>query len=331
MLFLKMKFLFTILFFFIVNTGNSQNLVPNPSFEDYDSCPHYPDQIYCTYLWFQPGIGTSDYYNTCDTIHLPNPPYLPQVGVPFNWAGFQNARTGVAYAGFTVYADSSWNLPNYKEYIEIKLTDSLQAGKKYCVQFYVSLCDSSSYATDDISAYFSKDSIISGNYYPFPIIPQISNPTGNIISDTLNWSLISGEFIAEGGEKWLTLGSFKNDTNITIAIASPIINWYGISYFYIDDVSVIKCDTGNGIGEINKTEFVKIYSTSSEGIFTVEINNIYTSFIYVYNAMGQVVFTDSEMKKNSFSLDLSNQTSGIYFISVGLKDKIITQKIFLSQ
>jgi len=321
-----MKKLLLILSVFYTQMVISQNLVPNPSFEIYDTCPTYAaiySQLSYAVPWFSPTFGSPDYFNACDILN--------NVGVPINWIGYQKARTGVAYAGFFEFA-GDWASPNCREYITVKLTDSLQAGKKYCVQFYLSLADTSTYASDDIGVYFSKDSITSDSALVLPYNPQISNIEENYIIDKTNWVLISGEFIAQGGEQFMTIGNFKDDANTdTIFANGDTTNWLKMVYYYTDDISVTLCDSGDGIDEINKSDFFNIYPSGSKGVFYIDFKNIPVKFIYVYNIIGQVVFFDAKIKKNYFSLDLKEHVSGIYMISVVFMDKIITKKIFLSQ
>jgi len=64
------------------------NLVPNPSFENYSSCPP-PSASLETYCdnWLE-AQTTCDYFNSCGTL--------------YNGTGL-TARTGDGYAGFSVY------------------------------------------------------------------------------------------------------------------------------------------------------------------------------------------------------------------------------------
>ena len=218
-----------------------QNLVPNGDFEVYDTCPNNGGQISYSTPWYSPTTATPDYLNQCSTIF----------SVPFNPGGYQYARTGVAYAGIACYFYPSFS--SYREYIQVQLTDSLIAQKKYCITFYVNLADthSSTYnivAITEIGLYLSDNSISSSFQLPLPFIPQITSPTNVYLSDTANWVEVSGNYIAQGGEKFITIGNFKNDTLIN---TTTIVNNNGIplAYYYIDDVSVVDC-TGVGVTEL---------------------------------------------------------------------------------
>lgn len=129
----SLLYFFKVKYFFLISiliTTNSftQNLVKNPSFEDTISCPMYLGQISKAIPWFNATDNTPDYFNSCWEENGNS-----SVDVPSNFWGFQYARTGVAYAGFSPY----YGCPECRDYIEGIMLDSLIAGKKYCVEFYV--------------------------------------------------------------------------------------------------------------------------------------------------------------------------------------------------
>ena len=86
------KFLIIVLCFVALNS-NAQNLVINPSFEDTIPCGSYqgPPQLPCS-SWFWASSGSSDFFS-----EQPNCMYT--LSAPSNFAGFQYARTGIAYSG----------------------------------------------------------------------------------------------------------------------------------------------------------------------------------------------------------------------------------------
>src|SRR3972149_1459638 len=90
--------------------------------------------------------------------------------------------------------------------------------------------------------YLSKTQIYEPIYWNLPYIPQVESL--NIITDIKNWTLISGEYIAVGGEKYLTIGNFRNDANTQRDTINPNAPWWNSAYYYIDDVSVYCVDSG---------------------------------------------------------------------------------------
>ena len=124
--------------------------MPNPSFENYTTCPYSFWQIQFASPWFSADVnGGTTYYNECSTNNY--------ASVPNNFEGYQYPHTGKAYGDISLY-DYAINAKNAgREYIETKLTNPLIAGKRYCVSFYISLTNNSEFASDAVGAYFSID------------------------------------------------------------------------------------------------------------------------------------------------------------------------------
>jgi len=97
------------------------NLVPNPSFEFYDTCPTTPDKIKFAVPWFQPNYpqgqysSSTDYFNSCSTSSF---------SVPANSDGYQFARTGQGYAGYGLFSAPTDYEP--REYVEVELDSALE-------------------------------------------------------------------------------------------------------------------------------------------------------------------------------------------------------------
>ena len=213
------------------------NLVPNYSFEDYNTCPNNtPGNILNSKYWINGNNnGTSDYYNSCVTTF----PYY--FWVPKNFPGYQFAKTGNAYVGIGVFGGP--NFVGQIEYAQTKLIDSLKPNKHYCVQYFVSRADSmGDYGISNFGALFTNTIVSSNDPYNIQMIPQVKNPVGRIIMDKLGWTSISGTYTAVGGEKHITLGNFDPKSAID-TIFDPVhpsipLGIYDGIYYYIDDVTV---------------------------------------------------------------------------------------------
>ena len=240
-----MKFLrfICLIIIFLPLSGNSQhllsgNLVINPSFEQYIQCPWGMAQIPFAFPWSDclGGGGSTDYYNYCTS----NSGLL---GLLSN----QNPRTGLGMAGFALYG--SWIYHNYREYISGELYYSLVQDKRYCGELYTSLGNYCKGAVENMGMFFSADTLwnfdtIGTQPGLFSTNPQIENHKG-IIYDTVNWVKVNGSFIANGGEKYLVIGNFKDNLHTNYLEVS-----YGAvsPYYFIDDVSVCECSFDINLG-----------------------------------------------------------------------------------
>lgn len=305
-----LKILVTFLFLlFTYLFANAQNLVPNPSFEDTVSCTG-PWNCSCTleiaYPWFNPNTATSDfisiYFNCGD--HYYN----------------QNPRTGSAYAGIF-----GW-LVQTREYLEVKLDSSLQQGIKYCLSFYISRNEGCSGATDKIGAYFSNDSLLSNSPYNIPVQPQIETTAGVLISDTMNWIQISGEFIAQGGESFLTIGNFRDTANCLWQILDSNNFVCSHAYYYIDDVSLYRCDSVNSIDEINFPNIFDIYYT--DDYIQIKMNtNIPQAIFQITDVQGKEVRSANVSKDdNIYEISKNSMSKGLYLFNLKSANHKYTRK-----
>lgn len=207
--------------------AHAVNLVQNPGFESYSNCPFTFGQASFATLWTAPTTGTSDYFNACA------PATFPSVNVPYTQIGYRPARTGVGMAGFIPYSAA----PDYREYMSVPLSSALVAAQTYEVKFYVSLADTASIAIDRIGAYLSVGAVGPvNNDQPLPYTPQIESPAAVYLTDAVNWMLVSGLYVAAGGEDHITIGSYRDDAS-TLTTPGPD-TWPGGAYYFVDDVSV---------------------------------------------------------------------------------------------
>lgn len=225
--------LLTLLFF--CSLSGQVNLVPNPSFENYNQCPDgsIPMGVWNPVPWNQDPIWSSDYFNVCGTNGH---------GIPQNFIGWQYPQDSNAYVGIGVFVHPSLS-PEYREYIQVQLLDTLNAGSIYCVTFFVSLADTINYGITNVGAYFSPapGGMNAATYYTFQ--PQVNNPDTNYLNDKDGWMKVSGSFAANGDERFIIIGNFNPDslTNYEIADSTDIETGGAWSaYYYIDNVSVIE-------------------------------------------------------------------------------------------
>jgi len=146
-------------------------------------------------------------------------------------------KSGNAMMGFGLY--HSWLSWSFREYISSMMIDSLISGHKYCVQFFISLSDNSTHAINRVGMYFSTDSISNPGTGPLPYIPQIEHPNNTFLTDTMNWIPITGEYIAYGGEQYITIGNFYDDANTDTLNTNTGFGANG-TYYFIDDIYICR-------------------------------------------------------------------------------------------
>ena len=193
------------------------NLVPNPSFEEYTSCPSaYGAENFIEAKGWANYHYTPDYYNECAS--------NINVGVPSNFFGNQQPSDGKAYVGFTVY---HYSAPN--EIIGMKLLQPIKKGKKYKFSIKVSLAENySNYASDNIGILFTNtpEKAHNAGIYHFK--------SDRIIKDSENWTTIEGVFFADDDYEHMLIGNFFDAPHTTVEKISD--SHYNASYYFIDEV-----------------------------------------------------------------------------------------------
>ena len=148
---------------------------------------------------------------------------------------------------------------------------------------YVSLTDISEYGINDLGAFFSNGPIdtTGQGLYLINFTPQIS--TKNIIIDTVNWVLIEGTFIANGGEDHLTIGCFVPDDSVSYFRFN---NNGQCAAYYLDDVSLYECVD-------NEVFIPNAFTPDNDGVndyFKVHGQNIKSITGKIINRWGQELF-----------------------------------------
>lgn len=221
-----------------------ENMVYNPSFEEHRDCPQHIEALGVMQevdAWWQPTAGSSDYFNSCGG---------RECSVPLNKLGSQSARSGEAYCGIYCSRDQ------YREYLQTRLKTPLIAGKRYRISFWVSLSEKSPHAATTLGALFTKECIEDstlGIVMKREVIdmgdqgsqsiavyfePQVVNSRERPLTDTKEWMEVSGEFTAEGGEEFLTIGNFFPFNKSRIVPTRDGQTPLHGAYYYVDDVSV---------------------------------------------------------------------------------------------
>ncbi len=225
--------------------ANAQNLVENPSFEQtINGCAGFPiaaEGMGDLINWDNISnnnpadtCSTPDLFSTCNN-GIVVPGFPPPVGVPTNALGYQCPRNGEKYGGIITYDP----LGSYREYLQGMLTSPLQAGQNYCVSFYISLADSTAFATNNIGVHFANTHQVWAAPCYAPFSPVGLTPQLNYTCVLINteWVKLEWNYVATGGEQYIIIGNFFDNGATTTANTGPLLpNPY--AYYYIEDVSV---------------------------------------------------------------------------------------------
>jgi len=213
-----------------------------------------------------------------------------------------------------------YNGSDSRNYVQVELLDSLQQGKCYYAEYYVSLLNTFRYGCNNQSILFTNNPVyVDTNAVPnidlLPANPQIQNPY--IVTDTLNWVKVAGVFTAQGGEKYLTLGNFKNNAQTSFQIIQT--TGYGGAAYYIDDVSVLPLDSITLKADAGEDKTITAGGSTFIGSFTTGLTNVTW-----YNSTGNVIAT------NVSGLYVQPATSTFYVIEQNVCGQYSKDTVYVS-
>jgi outer membrane protein OmpA-like peptidoglycan-associated protein len=219
-----------LLMVFISSNCFGQNRVKNPDFEDFDECPTTFGLLESrAHNWSVATLGSSDFFHSCSSA-------MP---AGLNFIGNQMPFNGEAYAGIYMYGPK-----DYREYIAASLKGHLIKDQKYLISFRISLADKSGFAVDRFGILFTKKPLklrINRNIpidqmerYGYKNFLEIKNQ--KYYDNNEEWVEITGEYVADGTEKFMIIGNFR--ANNSTRIKKKGENLKKAAYYYIDMMSV---------------------------------------------------------------------------------------------
>jgi hypothetical protein len=306
------------------------NLVPNPSFEENTGCPGSPSHIWLAPLWERVGgNGAISYYHECGQ---------PCCGVPFNRGGWQNAHHGQAYSDLSLLHNNHiHSLELESNFLGSELVTALESGKKYNVEFHLSLYDSVRFACRNVGVHFSSGRPVDVSWpasvktaHLLSLTPQVRYE-GDFLSDKDRWMRIAGSFIAEGGENYISIGNFDGYANsdtlnlheggVLDASGAYNIGYWEVANYFIDDVSVVE-DTSFHVGIENHLSIANgqwaIHPNPAAEAIIIETEDGGHLALGLYDMAGREVL--------SMSLQSSKQTIGIGHLPAGVYVAVLREK-----
>lgn len=239
--------------------AQSENLVSNGSFESINGKARKLGAIEVATGWVSPTGVRADLFTPIAKVD--------DIGTPDNVYGTEEPKDGANYAGIVGY---SYNDKMPRTYLMTKLDAPMKKGMTYCVKFNVALAELSKYAISELGANISKKPFGTDEKTSIIDKTHIKHPRDKVFNAMYGWDLICGSYVAEGGEKYITIGNFTNNKDIEPTKSKKPAEIRGTqiiaAYYYIDDVSITllnageECDCGLGeasIQEVSNTVYAK--------------------------------------------------------------------------
>ncbi|WP_020529487.1 hypothetical protein [Flexithrix dorotheae] len=229
-----MKKIFLILSFIAsAFLANGQNLVENNGFEEFLEESNGQSYMSNVKHWY----NANQYENTA-LFGTPDHMYSAkrEDGARRNFKYFQPYK-GKATAGLITYMQ---RVRDYREYISIKLTESLKIGNTYEVSMYVTNGNHSAFGnigTNGLGVLLTDVPVKQKAYEPIYEQPQYFFED---VFYSTDWQKVTFTIKADKSYRYLTIGNFLKDYNLKKRYYNFDVDPQ--SYFFIDEVSVIETD-----------------------------------------------------------------------------------------
>jgi outer membrane protein OmpA-like peptidoglycan-associated protein len=230
-------------------------------------------------------------------------------------------------------------LAGERSYITIELMQgkesvTLKKGLTYCVEYSISLSESSKFACNNLGAYFSKAAPGNGEAGAIYMAGDhvMKSQFNKVYNGFFGWEKVCNTYTAKGDEKFITIGNFDlNDKTQFQAVkkpkdadADPLTH----AYYYIDNIIVRLVDSPSECACYN-TKPPRIEDSFSTLVFdkTPEINDKMTidkqiAAQTVYFRAGKTSLTESARENLDFIIDQMGSNPAMIIEVTGHNDAL---------
>jgi hypothetical protein len=316
-----------LLLFLLPFCAIGQNLVPNPSFEDFTECPDSALEldIEGAYPWTS-FRQTPDFFHPCDETGMMSSPNSIShgFGIPFHGVG----KGGFIGVGGTFI----------REILGVELNEQLIIGESYFVSFYLlrtfggvfhSNCDC---ASNNIGLKFTTQSYSISETVPIDNFAHILHE--EVLSDSTNWTEVSGWFVADSSYTHLAIGTFFTNEFITVENYNNYVDGLPKTYYFVDAVCVstnpMDCDEHRpvSIEEISPNN-VLIFPNPANATIQIKSEQKITD-LNIYDVTGKLLFK-SNVSPIDKVLNISNLSKGLYVLVVQFENGTEQNVSFIKQ
>lgn len=294
--------------------GICQNLVSDPSFENFDECPTQ--------------VGVPEFGLDAWEIFRGSPNIFSECSddFPAGWNtgfGYQPSRTGQTHIGLITYFDI-WQS---REYVATRLLDSLQIGQEYYIEFHTSLAynfNATMFKSTNLGVLLMTENFFTQDEMD-PTINFAHLNVDTMIGDTTNWVKVHGYFEADSSYKYLALGNFYNDNLTSFEFAFEEVEDGILAYYFIDDVCIstdsILCNqilsTSNELDTFVKDD-INVYPNPIANNFVVKLasGEVIEKMCFI-SLSGIELFTNLQISGSPALYALPRELSkGLYILQV---------------
>ncbi len=303
------RLLFFPFFLFIFSLYTyAQNLIPDPGFEIHnEDCAPAPGLTY----WYNPNLSTPDSWCypsvPCGSILTDALMEELQILSPYE---------GNCVAGLFV-ASPTWSSMQTREYLATELVEPLISGLEYNINFRLFRHIIYDAAIDKIGIHFSAEQPFYETHEMLPVEPQVELDT--LITTTDEWVSVSRTYVAQGGERFLTVGNFRGHDEMNYQLMGLSWKKFQHSYYFFDDMRLTPLESyahENSIGNPFMWNGNRLVCQVNE-----------RSVCAVYDISGRLV-EEALLMAGSTQLNLEYLPKGIYIARITNNSQRYQMKIW---
>ena len=291
-----------------------ENLVPNPSFEKNQNC--VSDSLFYNFSplgivvtdWFNPTRSSPDYFSISNLYE----PCSAVIGSLGELASFSsplpyhlNHHIGCALM-YPFDLESE-----YREYFEAILTEELVAGNQYQISLFYSITARSSHRINSLGVYLSNQLISDSNETAsLDLMPQIQIDT--MFGQIGVWNHVVDTIIAVGGEKFMTIGNFNNDSNTEFELLEGGNETGSLAYYLFDSVTVHQIAPSKL--DQNSLNIMRFYPNPANDYLYIDNFNHSLNYTYSIYDVTKRLIVHNEILDNRINISLLSK--GTYILDI---------------
>ncbi|HMN05259.1 MAG TPA: T9SS type A sorting domain-containing protein [Flavobacteriales bacterium] len=256
-----------------------------------------------------------------------------------NFFTYQEPFEGASCAGIYTYWQNGQ--AEYREWMQAPLLEPLVVGQTYWCSFRANAAFGGNHvypqhwlANDKVGMRFTTTAMPSWNVGdPHPVPPNHAHILyPQILSDTVDWTLVSGSFVADSAYQYVMIGQFfSNALTDTLHFSPEGVPWYWLprAYTLVDAVCVSPdpdgCERSQGVAELGEAAPLVYPNPASDVLW---IGNANGRDAVVLDLLGKRVWS-SRVSTDRFAVHVGSWARGAYVLQVRGTGGVQTVKFVL--
>ncbi len=225
-------------------------------------------------------------------------------------------------------------IDDYREMIGTELLEPLTVGQTYYGSFWVNAAYGGPQQTGSacnnigmllMTSAFSE--VITPNDPQLPLPNHAQIYSQQVVSDTANWTLVSGSFVADSAYRYLVIGNHFDNAHTTVQVIGPPGN--SSAYIFVDAVCLSAspdgCPLWNSILEYT-SQGITMGPVPATDELRVDWGAMTVHKVVVLDALGRVTVKHNVDGNSGVNMATGSWPNGVYYLLLETKGWKHTRK-----